>query len=158
MKTLLALLLTAASLHAADIAGKAARSSWADKIGIDTLAVARTTDLERFDFNAAARLSYDLTARLALFAEAEGGEFSGKTLVDSTLAGVKFSFPLKHARPYLIAGAGLRFPSNDELLAGGGGVDVALGKSWRIFAEALAEKTRTANASLRIGAGIGFRF
>lgn len=160
MKTLITLLALTATLYtqAAEHPDLKTEITWADKIGLDTLAVARTTDMERFEFSAAARLSYDLTARLALVGEIEWSEFSGKTLVDSTLAGLKFSFPTRIVRPYLIGGIGWKLPANAEYLAGGGGLEVALGKSWRVFAEALAEKTVNTDASLRVGGGVGFRF
>jgi hypothetical protein len=128
-----------------------------DKVGIETLAVARSADLERYNWSAAVRLTYDLTPRLGAVLEAEGQDFRGN-LVDSTFGALRVSLARGPVQPYLIGGGGWKLPSNEEYLAGGGGVRFSLGKNFTAFAEALAEKGTKTDTSLRLGIGLGIRF
>ena len=159
-KIIIALLALASTLNAADVLKApppAAKTSWSDSIGLDAVAIARGKDFRDVDYSGGLRLSYDLTARLGLVLEAEGRDAHG-VLVDSTFAGVKFALPLgKTIRPYLLGGVGLKFPHHDEYAAGGAGLEYARG-AWRIFAEAMAEKSRSSDATFRVTSGIGFRF
>ena len=153
MKTLIALLALVATLTI----NAAEQPSFIERIGVDTIAIGRSPDLERMDFSAGIRLSYDLTERFAVVLEAEGADFHG-VLVDSALAGVKFGFPGKTVTPYIIAAGVIKFPSNDEFGMAGAGLEFALGKSWCIFAEVAGEKGIRTDTELRVTSGVGFRF
>lgn len=150
-KALLPLLLLLASLPAG-------AASLLDKVGIDTVGIARTTGLSKFEGSAGLRLSYDLTPRLGFILEADGSDTHG-TLVESTLAAVKLSLPIANwpVKPYLLGGAGFRFPGNEEHFTGGGGLEASY-KALRFFVEASAEKGVKSDTAGKFLGGIGFRF
>lgn len=133
-------------------------ASLLDKIGFDGIAIARTTDLSKFDGSAGLRLSYDLTPRFGIILEADGSDTHG-TLLESSIAAVKFSLPIGTlpVKPYLIGGAGFRFPSNEEHFTGGGGLEASY-KSLRFFVEASAEKGVKSDVAGKFLGGVGFRF
>ncbi len=161
MKTKLILAILLGILNIALFAAETKQAQppgWQDRIGFDTIAIARTADLDRLDYSAGLRLSYDLTSRLGLVLEAESAHPFGKgTLVDSTFGGIKFAFPLKSVRPYLIGGAGWKTPTLEEYVAGGGGIEIGKG-AFRVFAEMMAEKGTKRETELRLTSGVGFRF
>lgn len=136
---------------------KTASSFYEAGLTVSPVVFSRTTDFKSFDQGGGLRADFDFTANLGLTVEATGNDTRG-LLVDDGFAGLRYGLPRGKARPYVIAGIGYRFGSDDPFLGYGVGFEYRLNPNTSLRLEARGEKVDDRAWTALFLAGLGWSF